>query len=462
MPRSIWPTPLVAKGLAAEAADLCREVLKVDPKAQRAAILLKKALAAEGKSNQAIPGNSEPPAEGSRCWQPPHSQTLPFSSGVSKARVSRATSTPGPVGCGLSAVFWSWPWAWSLAKPCGTISSISTTRAMSLKIRTSLPDSRRRESGGAADRWPLRRMATADGPVAHARLPVVWRRLSGRAPCDQRRVARRFSGAVVPRAAADDQPANGARSGTSERRDNAPLCSRAAKTPASGARSGTSERREGRASGPERNNAPASGARSGTSERREGRASGPERKNTPERDNTLAQRLGGRRFCHPSFARLDRGLGGRATRSAGRIVLHAHARRLCTLRRAAIAGALSGRRRILGARLDAVEVFAILAMVPFDSCCCSTIGRRSARFSGPRDTERNPSGKGLAGLPLAWRLVLEKIPLLALSATNCAIVLSTHASLGLVRTASNTSRWRPGSATPWWRRPLIWASRSIR
>ena len=47
----------------------------------------------------------------------------------------------------------------------------------------------------------------------------------------------------------------------------------------------------------------------------------------------------------------------------------------------------------------------------------------------------DPSARGSRRLPLAWRLVVEKIPLLALSAATCGMVLLNHASLGSANTA---------------------------
>ena len=47
-----------------------------------------------------------------------------------------------------------------------------------------------------------------------------------------------------------------------------------------------------------------------------------------------------------------------------------------------------------------------------------------------RQAARSASWPGR--LPVGWRLVVEKIPLLAVSATSCAIVMSTHASFRLI------------------------------
>ena len=54
------------------------------------------------------------------------------------------------------------------------------------------------------------------------------------------------------------------------------------------------------------------------------------------------------------------------------------------------------------------------------------------RFAAEPDQKRtNPPANWLGRLPVAWRLLVEKIPLLAISATSCAIVMSTHASFEL-------------------------------
>ncbi len=53
------------------------------------------------------------------------------------------------------------------------------------------------------------------------------------------------------------------------------------------------------------------------------------------------------------------------------------------------------------------------------------------RFRGARDTISSAaSSSRLARLPVSLRLVMEKIPLLALAAVSCAITLSTHATMG--------------------------------
>ena len=61
---------------------------------------------------------------------------------------------------------------------------------------------------------------------------------------------------------------------------------------------------------------------------------------------SLAQCLGGGGLCHSSLARRIGGLVGRATGRAEWAVFHADARSLCAVRRAPVAAALSGRRRM--------------------------------------------------------------------------------------------------------------------
>ena len=45
----------------------------------------------------------------------------------------------------------------------------------------------------------------------------------------------------------------------------------------------------------------------------------------------------------------------------------------------------------------------------------------------------------LGRLPVGWRLLVEKMPLLALAAADCAIVLSTHMSFRLKGAAESLS-----------------------
>ncbi len=61
------------------------------------------------------------------------------------------------------------------------------------------------------------------------------------------------------------------------------------------------------------------------------------------------------------------------------------------------------------------------------------------RFRRPaRADEEVASGSWLCRLPISWRLVLEKIPLLALAALSIGIVLSSHMSL---RSGDKVERW---------------------
>ena len=80
----------------------------------------------------------------------------------------------------------------------------------------------------------------------------------------------------------------------------------------------------------------------------------------------------------------------------------------------------------------------------------------SAAGASPRPA----SGSWLGRLPVGWRLVVEKIPLVALAAAGCGIVLLTHSSMESGDLASGF-RWRHAWPMPWFRTPLTWASLSI-
>ena len=54
------------------------------------------------------------------------------------------------------------------------------------------------------------------------------------------------------------------------------------------------------------------------------------------------------------------------------------------------------------------------------------------RFRHAAADPRTASGSSAGRLPNGWRLVVEKVPLLVLSAVSCAITVSTHASNHLV------------------------------
>ena len=67
------------------------------------------------------------------------------------------------------------------------------------------------------------------------------------------------------------------------------------------------------------------------------------------------------------------------------------------------------------------------------SSCCSITGR-SIDFGAAMAASSNvASGSWFARLPVGWRLVVEKIPLMVLAAVSCGIVLFTHSLLRSIK-----------------------------
>ncbi len=176
---------------------------------------------------------------------------------------------------------------------------------------------------------------------------------------------------------------------------------------------------------------PASGARSGTSERREGRASGP------ERDNTARVAPAG-----PSATTLWPSAWVAAVFAVH--PLHVSTVAWVAERREVLAGLFFTLALFAYARY--VERPSLARYVPIFICLALGLMAKAILVTfpfvlllldyWPLGRFRRVAGAGrlaesdswLGRLPVGWRLIVEKIPLMCLSAADCAIVMSTHAS----------------------------------
>ena len=68
------------------------------------------------------------------------------------------------------------------------------------------------------------------------------------------------------------------------------------------------------------------------------------------------------------------------------------------------------------------------------------------------------SGSWLGRLPVAWRLVVEKVPLMALAAVSCGIVRVDSRVDAVEQSRSTDCRWRRAWPMPWFRTRPTWAS----
>ncbi len=135
---------------------------------------------------------------------------------------------------------------------------------------------------------------------------------------------------------------------------------------------------------------------------------------------TFAQRLRGHGFCRPSAARRKRGLDRRTARRVERTVLHAHARGLPGL---CAARPHARRRYLLVATLFALGLVSKPMLVTVPALLLLLDYWPLARIGSPEDA---PQWSESVERPGAWRLVLEKLPLMALAAADCLMTLRTH------------------------------------